>query len=140
MNNDIKDFRDLEVYKLANKITLEIYDLTKDFPAKEKYSLIDQLNRAVTSIGANIAEGFGRYHTKEYIKFLYTSRGSLMEVLHFLIISKELKYIDNKKLDAFDERIRILGIKINNLIGALSRQQATRSHKESPQDTRPKGA
>ncbi len=67
----IKDFRDLEVYQLANKLTIKVYKFIETLPSKEKYCLIDQLMRASSSVGANIAEGFGRYHTKEYIKFLY---------------------------------------------------------------------
>ncbi|MDD3678956.1 MAG: four helix bundle protein [Patescibacteria group bacterium] len=114
----IKDFRDLEIYQLANDLTLDVYEVIKDLPRSERYVLIDQLRRATTSIGANIAEGFGRYHTKEYIKFLYISRGSLMEVWHFLILAQKLGYV--KEISSFETKINKLAVKINNLIRAIS--------------------
>jgi len=131
MKNKINNFKNLEVYRLANKLTLDIYELTADFPAEEKFSLVDQLKRAASSIGANIAEGFGRYHTKEYIKFLYVSRGSLMEVLHFLTLARDLQYIKMETLNKFENEIKDLGVRINNLIRALSNKLITRSHKDS---------
>lgn len=89
----IKSFEDLEVYQLSLILAKEIYKITDKLPKEEKFIIRDQLIRAVTSIGDNIAEGFGRDTTKEYIKFLYNVRGSLMEVRHFLNLCKELGYI-----------------------------------------------
>ena len=83
-------FLDLEVYQLAKDLAVNLSQRTKKFPREETYRIIDQLLRAAYSIGANIAEGYGRYHRKELIKFLYNARGSLMEVHHFLILAKEL--------------------------------------------------
>jgi four helix bundle protein len=58
----IKNFEDLEVWQLAKALTVKIYRLTAKFPSEEKYGLSSQLRSAAVSVGANIAEGFGRYH------------------------------------------------------------------------------
>jgi four helix bundle protein len=127
----IKDFRDLEVYQLSNGLSIKIYGLTSGFPKEERFGITDQLRRASASVGANIAEGSGRFHTKDYIKFLYNSRGSLMEVQHFIILSTELGFASAEISDELTQEIKVLSIKLNNLIGALSQTHTTRSHKES---------
>jgi four helix bundle protein len=117
----IKKFEDLEVYQLSIQLTKAIYKTTENFPQKERFNITDQLIRASASIGANIAEGFGRDTTKEFIKYLYNARGSLMEVRHFINLSKELGYkIIDKDLY---QKINILGVKLNNLIRALKKKQ-----------------
>ena len=67
--SSIKHFYDLEIWKESNLLCIEIYKLTKGFPKKETYGIIDQLRRAASSIGANIAEGFGRFHFQENIQY-----------------------------------------------------------------------
>lgn len=115
----VKEFRDLGVYQLSVQLAKEVYRTVEKLPNKENYVIKDQLLRAVNSVGANIAEGFGRYSGKEFVKFLYIARGSLMEVLHFLNVSLELNYITDKEFESFDKKIRNLGVKINNLITAI---------------------
>lgn len=62
MDNKIKNFDDLDAWKKGHQLILKIYKITKDFPKEEKFGIIDQLRRASSSITANIAEGFARYH------------------------------------------------------------------------------
>lgn len=69
--SEIKNHKDLEVYKEAMNLVVLIYKLTRDFPADEKYGLTSQIRRASISIPSNIAEGAARKNTKEYIQFLY---------------------------------------------------------------------
>jgi four helix bundle protein len=76
-----------------------IYRFTKAFPSLEKFSLTNQLLRAVISIPANIAEGYGRKSNKEFIQFLYISLGSLEEVRYYLILSADLGYILREQAD-----------------------------------------
>ena len=71
----------------------------KKFPKEERFGIIDQLRRAVSSITANIAEGWGRYHFADRIKFYYQARGSCSEVQNFLILSKDLGYLDKSEFD-----------------------------------------
>jgi four helix bundle protein len=78
-------FEDLEVWKKCRQLTIEISELLRGFPDEEKYRLVDQLKRASRSITANIAEGHGRYHYLDNIKFCRNARGSLNEVLDHLI-------------------------------------------------------
>jgi len=75
-NTKIKSFQDLEIWQLAHKLVLDIYSLVEKFPKKEEFRLTSQLIRAAISIPANIAEGMGRYSTKEFIHYLIIARGS----------------------------------------------------------------
>ena len=95
----VNNFYDLRVWQDAHKLVLEIYKITKDFPKEEKYGIIDQLRRASSSITANIAEGFGRYHFKEKTRFYYQARGSLVEVQNFLILSRDLDYLQKEEVE-----------------------------------------
>lgn len=89
----ICSFKDLLVWKKGHELVLYIYKLTKKYPNEEKYSLADQMRRAVVSVTSNIAEGFSRKSYKEKMQFYYQSFGSLTELENQLIISKDLQYI-----------------------------------------------
>lgn len=121
MTNKIRDFTDLEVYQLSLDLSLNVYKLVNNFPSDERFGLIDQLKRCSSSVGANIAEGFGRYHKKDFIKFLYNARGSLNETRHFMILSEKLHYIKDSELQSIEQDIKNLGIKLNNLIKSIYR-------------------
>lgn len=118
----IKTFEDLEVYQLSIQFTKDIYQMVKELPINERFNISDQLIRAAASIGANIAEGFGRNSTKEFVKFLYNARGSLLETRHFLNLSKELGYIQEIDYEKLKRKNNTLGIKLNNLINALNKK------------------
>ncbi len=117
----IKDFDDLEIYKLAEDLAGWIYDLTDKFPSDEKFNVISQLRRAVTSVGANIAEGYGRFHYKENIQFCRQARGSLVEIKHFMLFSKKRNYITENILNHFLSKYKQLQIKINNYINCIGK-------------------
>ena len=89
---EMRGFEDLECYQLAMKAFREGYKVASHLPAEEKYNLADQLRRASASIILNIAEGYGRYHYLDSLRFYYIARGSLMEVLSALIACDERKY------------------------------------------------
>ena len=122
MGMEIRDFEDLETYQLALDLADWIYDITATFPAEEKYNIISQLKRAGTSIGANIAEGYGRFHYKENIQYCRMSRGSLSETKHFMLFSKRRGFIDQKPYEAFLTKYKQLQIKINNYIKSIGRK------------------
>ena len=88
-------WKDLDVWKKSHELVLKVYEVSKRFPKNETYAAVDQIRRAVTSIPANIVEGQSKNTTKEYIQFLYNARGSLEEVRYFLLLSKDLGYLDN---------------------------------------------
>jgi four helix bundle protein len=80
-DNEQRGFEDLECYKLALNVAHEAYEIAKRLPPEEKYNLADQLRRAAVSITLNVAEGYGRYHYLDGLRFYYIARGSLNEVL-----------------------------------------------------------
>ena len=80
----ITDFYQLKAWQENHQLVLSIYKITKTFPNEEKYGIIDQLRRASSSITANIAEGFGRFHYADKIRFYLQARGSLKEVENFI--------------------------------------------------------
>ena len=89
----IKDFRDLDVWKLGKEIVVDVYRTSKEFPREEMYGLVSQLRRAAVSIPSNIAEGFNRQHNKEYRQFLYTALGSCAELETQIEVSWDLGYL-----------------------------------------------
>ena len=101
---DMKGFRTLHVWQTAYELTLDIYRITKNFPKEEIYALTSQLQRAIVSVSANIAEGYERNHKKEYQQFLYIAKGSLGEVETYLMLSRDLKYIIPEEYDALEEK------------------------------------
>ncbi|HUD19969.1 MAG TPA: four helix bundle protein [Patescibacteria group bacterium] len=112
----IASFTDLEAWKINHQIVLAIYKLTVGFPKEEKFGIIDQLRRAASSVTANIAEGFGRYHYPDKLRFYYQARGSNSEVANFLILAKDLGLIKEKEFDALYSLIIRGGQVINGLI------------------------
>ena len=97
MEEKIKSFKDLKIWQKGIEIVTDIYTLTKKFPKEELFSLTSQLRRSAISIPSNIAEGFKRFHNKEYKQFLFITLGSCAELETQIIIAKELKYIDENE-------------------------------------------
>lgn len=119
MSGYARDFDDLEVYQLSMDLACWIYELTARLPESERYNLVSQLRRAATSVSANIAEGFGRYHYKENMQFCRMARGSLSETKSHLMLCVRLKLIDQPAYDEFTVRYRNLSVKLNNYIKAI---------------------
>lgn len=71
----METYESLEVFKESHSLVLKLYRIIEKFPKEERFRLSDQLCRAVVSIPSNIAEGYGRFHIKERIQFLYIARG-----------------------------------------------------------------
>lgn len=117
--SDIKSFEDLNIWKEAHSLTLEIYKITKNFPKDELFGLISQIRRSSSSVACNIAEGMGRNTTKEFISFLFNSRGSLQETKYHLILAKDLAYINEETFNKFYYRYNGLGAGINSFIKKL---------------------
>ncbi len=117
--SQITNFYDLNAWKEAHSLTLGIYKLTENFPKEEKYGIATQLRRAVSSIGANIAEGFARYHFKDKTKFYYQARGSAAEVQNFLLLAKDLEYIDIEHCKELGEQAHDVRRLINGMIRSI---------------------
>lgn len=89
-----KGFRRLYVWREAHAFTICIYQITKKFPPDERFGITDQLRRASSSVGANIAEGSGRHTTKDQSAFYWRARSSLLEVDNFLELAHDLGYLE----------------------------------------------
>lgn len=94
-DSKIQGYRKLIVYQKAFDLVLLTYKLTKQFPKEETYILLPQIRRAVISVVANIVEGYSKSSTKEFIRFLDISRGSLTEVELYFELSQKLDYLSN---------------------------------------------
>jgi four helix bundle protein len=87
-----ESFKDLVVWQRAVQMTIAVYTLTSPFPASERFGLTNQLRRAAVSVASNIAEGYGRSTTGEYLLFLGHARGSNCELQTQLVISETLGF------------------------------------------------
>jgi four helix bundle protein len=110
---------DLKVWKQAHTLVLEIYSITSSFPRSEIYGITNQLRRASSSVAANIVEGQARNSTKDYINFLYTSRGSLEETRYFLLLSRDLNYVSSETYNKIEAISLTVSKMLNGLIASL---------------------
>lgn len=109
-------FKALKIFQESHVLVLLIYKITKTFPKKEDFGLISQIRRASVSIVANIVEGNARKHKKEYLQFLYISKGSLEEVKYFLFLAYDLKYISREDYDVCLQQAENVGRLLQGLI------------------------
>lgn len=94
----IASFEDLIVWQESQQLAVDIYTITKTFPKEEMFGITNQLRRAVSSISANIAEGFGRSTQNDKLHFYTIAYGSLLEVKNFLYLSEKLGYMSEETL------------------------------------------
>ena len=94
---------------------MNLYKITKDFPADEKFGLTNQIRRASVSIESNISEGCGRNEDKEFSRFLNIAQGSACEVKCQILIARDLKYLDNSKSQLLTDKINEISMMINAL-------------------------
>lgn len=85
-------FQDLLVWQKAHQLVVNVYSLTKGFPADERFGLISQMRRAAVSVPVNIAEGFRRQGKADKVRFFNISQGSLEELRYYLLLAKDLHY------------------------------------------------
>lgn len=117
-NQKIKNFTDLEVWRQAHQLVLEIYKTTKLFPREETYSLVDQMRRAVISISSNIAEGFSRQSYSKKVHFYSISQGSLTELQNQLIVARDINYLRKEKFEKIFEQ----SVNVNKILNGLLRK------------------
>ncbi|MBY0311742.1 MAG: four helix bundle protein [Phycisphaerales bacterium] len=107
---------------------LDIYQLTKRLPEHEKFGLISQLRRGSVSIASNIAEGYGRQTTAEYLRFLRIARGCLYELDTQLLFCVELQYLERNDYTPLLERLDECGRILAGLIRSLENGQQRDQH------------
>ncbi len=117
----IRSYRDLEVWQRGVDLVELIYKLTPSFPSEEKFGLTAQIRRAAVSIPSNIAEGWGRDSTKEYVRFVRIARSSLFEVETQLIIAHRLGYLNEDELKTSLQETEVESRMLLSLIRSLKR-------------------
>ncbi len=115
----MKDYRDLIVWQKGIALTVEIYKIVKLLPKDETYGLSSQMRRAAVSIPSNIAEGYARKSTKEYINFLSIAQGSRAELQTQLYICEKLEYINCKQMNLAQTLVDEVGRMLTSLIKSL---------------------
>jgi four helix bundle protein len=93
----IRNFTDLEAWRVSHRLVMEVYLLTKKYPKDELFALTSQSRRAAVSAAANIAEGFGRNTRPDKIHFYAMARSSLIELQSHLLIGRDLGFISDKE-------------------------------------------
>ena len=118
-------FKEVLAWQKAHSFVIQVYRMTKSFPAYERYGLCSQFERAAVSIAANIAEGYKRDGVNDKLRFLNIAQGSLEECRYYIILSKDLDYISevscNMLNQSIEEASRLLtayyqGIKSRNVL------------------------
>lgn len=107
------------VYQLAMELAEDVWNIVIKWDYFSRDTVGKQWVEAADSIGANISEGFGRYHFKDSKNFLYYSRGSLSETKTWLRKAYKRKLITDEENQALSQKVKILGIKLNNYINSI---------------------
>jgi four helix bundle protein len=121
----LKNYRELKVWQRSYQLCLEIYRITKGFPKEETYSLTSQIRRAAVSVPCNIAEGYGRKTTPEYIRSLYIAYGSNCELETQILLSGDVGYIEAGKLKKLQNEIGEVERMLKALIKSLENKRLT---------------
>jgi len=115
----MKSYQELIIWQKSRQLTVWVYNITRTFPSNEQFGLISQINRSAVSIPSNIAEGWSRNSTKDFINFLYIARGSLAELETQLLISYDLTYIKAEALAQITPHITELSKMVSGTITSL---------------------
>lgn len=116
-----RTYKDLAIWQEAHALSLEVYRLTGSFPPEEKFAMVSQMRRAAVSVPSNIAEGQGRGTTRDFTNFLFIARGSAQEMATFLILSRELEYVEARKATELESRYQGLSAGILRCVQSLTR-------------------
>lgn len=95
----IRSYQDMVVWNKGVDLIAEIYKLTQSLPANEQFGLTSQMRRAAISVPANVAEGFGRCHAKDFTRFLLIANGSVKELETHLHVCARLGYLQQRQID-----------------------------------------
>jgi len=114
-------YRDLDVWKRSMDLVVDVYELSRALPASERYGLASQLRRAAASVAANIAEGNGRLHRKEFAHHVSIARGSISELITCLEIAQRLGYLSAALVAPVLQQADIISRMLLMLLRALER-------------------
>lgn len=111
----MRDFKKYDVWQLSHKLVLEIYAITKHFPSTEKYALTSQMQRAAYSIPSNFSEGCGRNSDKDFNRYIQICLGSAHELEYFILLTKDLKIINDQDFEKLNKDINLIKRKLYSL-------------------------
>jgi len=118
----MKSYRELDVWQTSIELAEKIHAASQNFPKDEMFGLKSQIRRAAYSVPSNIAEGFGRGHTKEFIQFINTANGSLYETETQLTLAVKFKYISREEAIEIWSLTQRIGMMLNKLKKALQKR------------------
>ncbi len=116
------NYREFKVWQRAIKLTVEIYKISKFFPAEERFGLVSQMRRCAISVPSNIAEGASRKSDKEFAQFLAISNGSICELETQFFVAYELEYLKNEDFERLSDEINQLQKMLYVLINKFDAQ------------------
>ena len=128
----LKTYRELEAWQVAMQLVEEVYLATKEFPGDERFGLTSQLRRAAVSVPTNIAEGYGRTHRGDYLRFLSIARGSLCEIETLLTISVKIGACQRDSLVPIWETAQSTGRLLRALSNALKSESNPKPQTPDP--------
>lgn len=111
----MRNFKNYDVWKLSHLFVLDIYKESSKFPASEKFGIISQMQRAAYPIPSNFSEGCGRGSDADFNRFVQIALGSAHEIKYFLILSKDLEYMEAEKSEILQVDINTIKMKLYNL-------------------------
>lgn len=122
MGTPARSFQELVVWQKAHQFVLDVYRLTRSFPADERFGLTSQLRRAAVSVPANIAEGFPKRSANDKVRFFNIAQGSLEEAHYYLLLAKDLGYGDDGGglLALYDQVARLLNGYASRILASIS--------------------
>jgi len=118
----MRDYTKIEAWKLADDLTVAIYEATRTFPREEIYGLTSQLRRAAYSVPANIVEGSSRESKRDYLHFLYIARGSLSEAQYFIHLARRLGHLSTDQAEALHGQTKQTFGCLHGLIQAVEKE------------------
>jgi four helix bundle protein len=120
----LKNFKELKVWQKSYDLCLKLYKATRRFPKEEVYGITSQIRRSAVSVPSNIAEGYGRKTTPDYLKSLYIAYGSSCELETQLLLSNDLGYIKNGEIKELKEEMGEVERMLKALIKSLENKHS----------------
>jgi four helix bundle protein len=127
----MKDFRDLVVWQRAHQMTLDIYALTRSYPSDERFGLVSQMRRAMMSVPNNLSEGCGCSTDLSFAQFVETALRSACEVEYQLLLSRDLRYLDEQGWHKRQGEITSIKRMLSQLMKTLRKDNDSRTHRNT---------
>ena len=119
-----QSYKDLEVWRKAIELAVEVHGLTTLLPRHELFGMVSQMRRAAVSVPSNVAEGACRRTTRDFVAFLHIARGSVAELETQALLALRIGYIDGQTHERLTMRTIEVGRLLNGLIRALQSRLA----------------